>query len=62
MLKNQNSTKAFIFAYDIHTQDNSGVNYVHKNNITNIDNIDDLVTKFIKAVGTGLGMQVQEQS
>ena len=42
----------------MHCIDPSGKEYVYRNKTTDKDNVDDLVTKFIKDVGVGLGMQV----
>ena len=43
----------------MHCIDPSGKEYVYRNEISKIDNVDDLVKKFIENVGVGAGMKVQ---
>ena len=50
--------EGFHFGHVLYCIDQSGKEYVYRNKTTDKDNVDDLVTKFIKDVGVGLGMQV----
>ena len=51
--------EGFHFGHVLYCIDQSGKEYVYRNNISDIDNVDDLVKKFIENVGVGAGMKVQ---